>query len=439
MVARGLGTCCALLTAASAGVAQDAPSAALEWSRPQIVASSSERLLDPVLAVDPEQRLHLAWPAKVTAEPVRYRIRLAHAEATPSTSVAWSTPVTVVEESVALAPSLAADPYGELHVLWFAAGQRLDHVSLTRAGRRIATPTATESNTHADLVADVDGTLHLTYPGKGAAGVFYRQSVDGGANWSDPVTVASPSAPDRAADYTRLAGAGSVVLDLVWTEFELPGAWPPVGVFHSRSMDAGRSWTRPVQLADGDAGQASIVRLDPRTVHVAWNRLKENGVREHRWSNDGATTWLPVDTVAPGGGAAAPPQLLVDGGGTLHLVTTYRDAVWHRRWLGTGWGDSTYVAGADAHAPALSAVAAIQGGDRLVVVYRDPQQRLLSAEARTGAPASPPIPPRRAEWWSPRGRRDLPAYVPVWLAMAISVAGVRVVRLHRARRRHLAD
>lgn len=115
-----------------------------------------------------------------------------------------------------------------------------------------------------------------------------------------------------------LAAAADDTLYLVWTEYDGP-------LWFSRSMDSGKNFSRPRQLAGG--GSAKPVRgpsLAPGKggeLYLAWTTGEDIGADIHvaRSGNSGDSFSEPV-VVAKSKGYSDAPKLAVGGTGTLHLA-----------------------------------------------------------------------------------------------------------------------
>lgn len=408
------------------------------WPEPTLVLETRHEIYEPAMAVDQSSGVNVAWAVHVDDHPPLQQIYMARWDGS-----SWSGPTAVVSAAAANAPSLAVDPYADIHLIWHSALARLQYTWTVAGSSTAETAWApsvelAESNLRAQLRADPQGRLHLVYPGRGAAGPVYRSSRDGGATWTEAVEVAAPSAPNAAADYTRLAVSDNGTLHVVWTEFEFPKAWPPRGVFHSVSTDAGRSWSVPAQLAGPGFDQINVVTVDDRTVHVAWNGMVSIRGRYHRWSNDGGATWSPTEQIVASGGTEGPPQLLVDSARTLHLVTSYNSAAWHVVWDGARWSMPECISCGAAAASALieEPSAVINDGNELHVVYWQARHQLWHTAARLTAPRLPPAPVQTAGWWSDRFRhRHSEQLAVALLGVVAGTVATLALRRQRVRRR----
>jgi hypothetical protein len=342
--------------------------------------------------------------------------------------------------NTANAPSLAIDPYADLHLIWLGALSQLlytrsvaDGSAMARWGERVALG---ENNFRAQISADPHGRLRLLYA-PGTTGPMYRASDDGGATWSAPVRVAGPSSRTAGADLPGLALSANGVLHVVWSELEYPALVQPLGVFYARSTDGGTTWSPAVPLAGPGFTAINVAVGDDDSVHVAWNGVKGTLGRYHRRSNDGGMTWSPTEQIVAHGGADAPPQLSFDSTGALHLITAYDAAVWHAVWDGQHWSEPECVScdAADPLATAGEPSAVVAGGNMLHVVYwAEHRHQLRHTVALLAAPraASPPV--QTVGWWSDRfWRRDL-RRVPALLGILASIGAVRIVRRARSTR-----
>jgi len=92
----------------------------------------------------------------------------------------------------------------------------------------------------------------------GSRHVRLARSADGGDTWSEPVTV-TPGPDDVGSPHgesaPRLVAAPGGRLALVWSQsVPVPGRqWPASNIRASRSLDGGRTWSRPVTLNDDTA------------------------------------------------------------------------------------------------------------------------------------------------------------------------------------------
>ncbi len=132
-------------------------------------------------------------------------------------------------------------------------------------------------------------TVHVAYTDQVGEGAFalYRRSTDGGANWEPPVDLSR----DEAFGSTSLAiESDGTTVDLVIGELDALGHF---ALWYRRSMDEGANWSPPLRLTsvNGQAGKADVSRSGSR-VTVAWTD-SVSGTVYVRTSTDGGGDFGP--------------------------------------------------------------------------------------------------------------------------------------------------
>lgn len=369
------------------------------WSTPVLLHEGEELLFEPSVVADLAGGVHVFWATHkdeetgtVPASEAIYYISW--------DGIKWTDPVDIVFSTGANSPRAAVDPNGQLHLLWHGPLHQLYYSNATagnaQSAQRWTHPQIIDaSNLRADLVADPRGRIHLVYPGSGTSGPYYQYSDDGGKSWSSAQNVWPTSREDSSADFASLALGDDGSLHVAWSEFELPGGWPPLGVFYSRSNDEGQTWSKSVQLAGEGFVQNDIATAPGNEIHVAWNGQVQIGGRYHRWSTDGGETWSEVATLAEdSGGLEGPPQLIVDSNGTLQMLIAYRGCPQHLTWRNQQWSEPVCVATEVPSALGYveEAAMALGEGNRLHVVFWDNRKRLWYTTTRVLAPHVAPVP-----------------------------------------------
>ncbi len=389
-----------------AAVARGAP-----WSAPVVVYSSDQMLSRPTVIADPWGGLHVFF----TRGPMDHPARAQALMYTRLRAGAWTPPVAVVEAPLDGWVSLAAVTLGAdgwFHAVWQGAPQATiyySHAYVTEAEKPGAwsapVPLTDRAGAFRSAVRASDGTVHFVCAAR-TGEVLYRRSDDRGIRWSDPVAIARLSGTSDASDFPFLfVGAGGR-LHVTWSQFLLPTGWPPQGGFYSQSVDGGRTWSAPLQVAAADHAQLAVAVRAPGEVHLAWNGIVSNRDRLHQWSRDGGRTWtapLPIgDEVR--GGLTGFPQMATDSSGRLHLVTSAdsrrgkHEDVYHLEWDGEQWSppellSPSTVGQRSVELPSL----AIGEGNHLHVVYEDDFQRIWYVHRRVEAPviAAAAVPPKK--------------------------------------------
>jgi hypothetical protein len=219
-----------------------------------------------------------------------------------------------------------------------------------------------------------DGTLYVVYSALGNQSYRLIQSKDGGSTWSAYRTV--QELQDNFLLDPMLAADQLGRLHLVWSVGQAPDAYPPTGVFYSRSDDGGNNWIPPIQLGGRDEGEPSIaVRHDE--VHVLWNGDADKRGRYYRFSPDSGETWSPVEVLSPpgaeggNGGLQRPPAIILDNSGNVHVLLHEQDALFYRTKTESGWTEKQAL-----YNPEIMKVVeifgvrlAITGGDTLHAMY----------------------------------------------------------------------
>ena len=319
----------------SLALAQTSP---FDWSVPQRITERQELTSEPILVADQSGLLHLFWsPVSSDSQSIYYSVW---------NGSSWTQPVDILSNFQIIGPTAAVDSKGNIYLV-FSDGTSI-YYSQSLVGQAISAanwskPIAIINGlSHAQILTDTNDRLYIFFPGLSSTGPKLITSEDGGDTWSDEISISLTSTPDRAADYVRAAISVDGTIHVVWTEYQLPQGWPPLGLYYAHSNDGGDTWSRPVELAGEFYNQVNITTFGDRIIHTAWNGAAGTGGRYYRWSQDGGDTWSSVTAVIPAGngGSEGPPQLAVDNLGTLHMITTYNQRVWylfvqgpdHKRW-----------------------------------------------------------------------------------------------------------
>jgi len=384
------------------------------WS-PTLLLTTKEQILSPAMTVDSLGRLYAFWTIThfATASDKSTTQELEFAERANNV---WSKPFGIYVAPSINAPTAALDQFGTIHVFWQAgagmlyAGSVPARVAAIPENWSPLTP-VDYANQSSAVVSDNRGALDLVYPGPSSRGVLFSRSVDGGHTWSFPVTV-SPAESGSAANFTRLAVGPDGTIHVVWTEFQLPNGWPPTGLYYSHSLDEGKTWSTPVQVAGAGFSQANVLAGPNGLVHVAWNGQSGVVGRYDRWSTDNGKSWskpaillVPLTGPVDVGGSTGPPGLVMDSSGGVHLLFEEGNRVWHSEWKSGHWGNPEYVPSGDETGlpPPTEGIAtnvrhieqpvlAITRGNELTAIFWDERpgiNRLWAVTKRLDTPTTP--------------------------------------------------
>ncbi|MCB0164424.1 MAG: exo-alpha-sialidase [Anaerolineae bacterium] len=370
------------------------------WTKPIIIfdVDNQGTIFTPTLSTDQTGTVHLVWRVVLEdGEQLIYYMR--------KDKNGWSEPLDIVADQSAIYPNLAADSTGYLNLLWQGPNNQLLY-SQARADDPITAHSWSKpmvvdiTNTFSEIVADPTGRLHVVYPGEGILGPTYQLLNTTVGTQGFPINIATTSRVDASANYVRLAIGDNGSLHAVWTEFQLPDAWPPTGIFYSHSFDKGKTWSEPLELAGEGYNQANIALIN-NEVHAVWNGMVGVGGRYHRWSADEGDTWsdtVHLDTFGRDGSTGLPP-IAADSAGNLHLLVTDADidgagCAMYLSWQDQHWTPPVCISGSDAkrsnyiEEPALT----VSNGNQLHAVFWDDRQRLWYTSKRLDVPGVPPLP-----------------------------------------------
>lgn len=299
------------------------------WSEPQVIFSTANDLhvsaVAPTIAVDSSGELHVFWAAQNL--PGEDAIYYAHGD-----GETWSSPIEVVIGPRLSIPNsrpvAVIDSQGYIHLFWINGEIYYSKAHVTQAERaqqwrRPVNVSLGDNGISPFVYLDQNGVLHLAYAAISAHhDAYYTRSVDGGLNWSRPVNVSVIDVDENASD-TVLAVDAAGRIHMVWSQSKLPTGWPPRGLYYAVSEDDGETWSVPMQLAGDWEGNGAIISASDGKLHVVWCGTGERSGRYYRWSLDGGATWSSVVELTRTFGSlgVGVVQLLQDSAGELYWCT----------------------------------------------------------------------------------------------------------------------
>ncbi len=290
----------------------------------------------------------------------------------------WSVPVDVLvspNRERAFFPEVAIDSLDTIHVVWGGARLYYSSVPLGKADNPTSwsAPLSIGDDksvaSTSSIAVDSEDNLHVVFSEAGRD-VYHLVSFDHGRSWHRSAAVSS--VPQNVTTLMpHLAVDGKNCVHVTWSQAALPNAYPPDGVFYSRSCDAGENWTEPVQLAGQNYGESNILVDQNQLIHVVYNGRVGVGGRYHRWSRDGGESWSDVvEIISPQdspAGLTGEPCVVGDAMGHIHFIGA--DAL-YSVWDGEKW--SRFVS-LRSPSPLSSYIEfptlVISGGNRLHAVF----------------------------------------------------------------------
>ncbi len=242
---------------------------------------------------------------------------------------------------VGTAPMFAVSPSGREATAWVSAPNGgSDGRLYVRVGsgapvelRDMLGPIEPHGEAPPKLAYSSDGALNALYvvaklvPGRRfpASALRFVRSADGGAHWSEPVTVTDDSA-FGSHNFHALYAARDGALYSSW----LDGRAGKSTVFMTRSTDGGRSWMPNTRVTMGEACpccRTAMGSAPDGTLYLAWRQVFPGNVRDVvvARSTDGGGSWqAPVRVHADGwvfdGCPHAGPSLQVGEKGRVHVA-----------------------------------------------------------------------------------------------------------------------
>lgn len=264
-----------------------AGSSDMEWSRPApVLSSSSGPTTDPSVASGPSGYLYAVW----SADPDQLYFSQALA-AEASVAREWSEPFMLpIEHEAAASPVIAVDRQGILYVAYALTLNESRGIFLLISedqGETWGEPTQVFDGVTAAwamvdeprLMVAADGTLHLQWvryslpPQPEPLALLYARSEDGGESWSEPQLAA-----DGTIIWSQIASGQDGSIHQVWREQD-GGRFD---FWHSISLDGGLSWSRAEttgldsasagapDLAVGPGGRVHLLNLVDDTLFHSW-------------------------------------------------------------------------------------------------------------------------------------------------------------------------
>lgn len=217
----------------------------------------------------------------------------------------WVTVMTAFLLTTYLAPASASDHIASHGPMGPGEGEWSDNVTAVQ-GSDLKSPS----------IALVNGTLHAVFLGNG---VQHVRSLDGGATWSEPITL-GPDGQDTPYTPT-VAGEGDTVV-VFWPAIKASGTR---SIFWARSTDGGETFEDSAYLAGSNNREADQPRALAKggTIYLLWADNRDDPLLEHeiyfKKSEDGGETWRNDKRVTSALRDSFNPDFDVVGN-TIHVV-----------------------------------------------------------------------------------------------------------------------
>jgi hypothetical protein len=309
-------------------------SPSLIWGEPDVLSIKSnnpERISNFYSTPDDAGNIHAVWAQSPVEQGNDAGITIKYAR---WNNGQWTNPESVIP-SLSGTPGqllVTADPFDRLLLSWIDGHNgdlafswaNLENANLPSEWEDVSSlPSPSQLINFSDAVVDGSGRIIYAYvvPINEERGIYIVQSIDNGKNWSKPVRAFDAvSASWERIERPRLVLDSDGTLHLIFIRDTVRNG-QTVGLYYSRSVDGGTTWSDVQILSEGEIQWADIVSYGSKTIHVVWQEY--DGLvfaNISQASQDGGLTWGKQNNVTGVNQGATQVSLASDGRGLLHFV-----------------------------------------------------------------------------------------------------------------------
>ena len=360
-VCTGFLLCGALFVFQTPGLAQ---TQGPQWSTPVQLSGGERSAYAATMAIDSAGHIHVFWTENHT-QPIGGEGDTLYYAGWDGQS--WTKPRDIMvspDNSVADFPEAAIDNQDNIYLAW-RGGPMIKYVYLATATVRIAgsfqnwsRPVPSLSSSGQPMGVDIaigpDNTLYACHiGGTSDQQVQCAKSDNGGMSWQSEVNLSEGDRSDELVVFPRVIVDKYDTVHATWNTVQIPGGWPPLGVYYAHSTDRGETWSAATQIAAGAYTYASVAVTPDKVLHAFWSGAAEDAGKFHARSSDGGKTWSLPLRIAEGLAGATTGWLApaVDSSGTLHLVMSAGsssrglDEIYYTSWDGQRWAEPRIISG----------------------------------------------------------------------------------------------
>lgn len=187
----------------------------------------------------------------------------------------------------------------------------------------VVLPSPSQLNSSPDIVVDASGRVVVAYavPLNENRGVYLVQSTDNGFTWSPYFRVFDGVLSEwDVIDSPKITLSGDGKLHILFTRQSLRQG-QPVGLYYLQSQDGGATWSDPQNVSESAISWSDIVAYDDQTVHRLWQ--EDNGLvvaNLSQVSQDGGTSWGKLLDITDVAEQSSPVTLATNSQGQLSFI-----------------------------------------------------------------------------------------------------------------------
>jgi Neuraminidase (sialidase) len=303
------------------------------WSAPKRLSWTAGTSSVPVIAVDSNNHIHVVWSDSIVvwSEENPGNGEIFYKKSTDG-GANWSTKRLTWTSGSSSSPAIDLDSNNHIHIIFFddtPGNLEIFHKKSTDGGTNWSAPkrlTWNTGNSYSPTIAvDSNNHIHAAWMDEtpGNFEIFYKQSTDGGANWS---------APKRLTWNTSSSGSPAIAFDSNnYIHVVLQNdTYVEAEIFYKRSTDGGANWsTKRLTWNSGSSTSPDITIDSNNHIHVVWDDstpavYQGNYEIFYKQSTDGGTNWSAPKrltwNLGPGWNPSWDPAIAQDNNNSIHVV-----------------------------------------------------------------------------------------------------------------------
>jgi BNR repeat-like domain len=293
-----------------------------DWSTAKRLTWTAAESLEPAIAVDSSNTIHLVWNEYNNggADEIYYRKSTdGGATWTASKRLTWTA-------GASSTPALAVDSKKGLHVIWYddTPGNEeiyyrrsLDGGTTWDAAKRLTWTSG--SSYYTAIAADSSDGIHIAWSDStsGYYQIHYKRSTDRGSTWGVMKRLTWTAAPSFGP---AMAVDSKNHIHVVCEDYITGND----DIYYTKSTTGGETWSTAKRLTwtSAQSRDAALAIDSTDSIHIVWNEYDTAGDDEifYKKSTNGGEAWSPAKKITWTSGYSSRPAIAKDSSNRIHLV-----------------------------------------------------------------------------------------------------------------------